>query len=852
MHTRGNGDREVGPHQWRATSSARPSPHRQRTGIVVLCSGVAGPAAIATLWLHWSAPAPESRVPWLVLAVGFAVAEAVPAHVEHRREFHAVSLTALPLAVGLLYSDPLALVTARMLGSLVVMVVHRRQRFGTKLVVNTCVFWGGAAAAALVYYAAPASGEGPERWPWIAVAVVASEMLQALVIASAIALHRGERPTPAIVRMLPFHVIASSADCCFAVSALTLLRFEPIAIIPLSGVAVVLAFACRAYDRLRSRMVILRELHGWTARMSEGVLHGKVEPVAIAGALELLHAADGRLVVEEGGRFTTLSTQGVSRTSTSERAIHGCAQDRLAREGNLVSAHAVKGSHAGMLDAPIRTYDERALTMIIAGREPAGRPFERSDTILLGTIARQASAFLQNARLLGRLRDEAARREHQALHDPITGLPNRTHLKDRLEQRLRHGDPVAVVLIGLDRFREVNEALGYEFGELLLREVASRLRASVTGGETPASFGGDEFAVLLPGVCRDDALRIGAHLRAQVERPISLGGFHVDVGASVGVAVAPEDAADAALLLHRADIAMYGAKFAQSGVQAYAADRDASSPVRLGLVADLRAAIEQRDIEVWYQPQVALETGVVFGFEALARWCHPTIGYVPPNEFVELAEQTGLIRPLTRLVLDLAAAGSAHFGRRHPGLRVSVNISARTLLEDDFDAYVMNILAAHDLDPSMLCLEVTETSVMSDPQRSLRMLRRLHALGVTLAVDDFGTGHSTLAYLARLPVAELKIDSSFVFAMTEGGASYAIVDAIIGLADRLGLAVVAEGVETGQAADMLATMGCRSGQGYLYSPAVPLQDLEVLLAAERALPSPHLAAGNDKPAAASA
>ena len=423
---------------------------------------------------------------------------------------------------------------------------------------------------------------------------------------------------------------------------------------------------------------------------------------------------------------------------------------------------------------------------------------------------------------MDRLRVEAAESEHQAMHDALTGLPNRLLFSASLEEKLQGSSAVAVLLLDLDRFKEVNDTLGHHNGDLLLQQVGGRLRSALRHGDVIARLGGDEFAILLGDVEGEEAaVHVANGIVGLFERPFPIGDVSVDVGVSIGIAVAPFHGDQAGPLVQRADVAMYTAKADQSGVELYNPERDSYSAERLALVGELRQAITNGDLEVYFQPQIDMRTGNAFGAEALVRWRHPTRGLIPPDDFISIAEHTGLIRPLTELVLEKSLECSRTWRDMGRPLRVSVNISARSLLQPTLADDVYALLRHHGVPAGDVCLEVTETSVMADPRRTIGTLERLRALGLTVAVDDFGTGHSALAYIRRLPVGEIKIDKSFVMSMASDASSEAIVRTIVDLACNLELVVVAEGVETEEVRDTLLALGCPVAQGYLYSRPLP-------------------------------
>ena len=415
----------------------------------------------------------------------------------------------------------------------------------------------------------------------------------------------------------------------------------------------------------------------------------------------------------------------------------------------------------------------------------------------------------------------ALEREQQALTDTLTGLPNRKMLSERTREALGGHDDIALLLFDLDRFKEVNDTLGHHVGDQLLEVVAARLSGASRDGDTVARLGGDEFAVLLPSTDRAVAEQTARRLLDEICAPLRLGGLLVDVGASVGVAVAPEDGTDLDVLLQHADVAMYLAKDAGGGVESYDARRDRNTTGRLVMLGELRRAVPGGELEVHYQPKADLQTGQVDGVEALVRWRHPTRGLVPPDDFIPLAESSGLIEAVTAHVLDAAVAQVAAWTALGLDLTVAVNVSVRDLSGGRLTTDVASALARHRVPASALVLEVTEGSLFAESHRAGATLRALDVLGVTLSLDDFGTGYSSLGHLRRLPVREIKVDRTFVQRMASDPRDRAIVRSVVDLAGGLGMRVVAEGVEDQCTWDALREMGCSSAQGWHLSRAQP-------------------------------
>ncbi|MFE6852708.1 putative bifunctional diguanylate cyclase/phosphodiesterase [Streptomyces sp. NPDC057674] len=419
----------------------------------------------------------------------------------------------------------------------------------------------------------------------------------------------------------------------------------------------------------------------------------------------------------------------------------------------------------------------------------------------------------------------ARARAEEQLRDPLTGLPNRQWLLERawtaLEEAEGEGARAALVLIDLDRFRSVNDTLGHLAGDRLLLQIADRLRLALPRGAEAARLGGDEFAVLLPTAdSTTSAQRVARHLVAELSSPLDLDGLTLVLEASAGVAVFPDHALDAEGLLRRADVAMYQAKRDRTGVEVYESKRDSNTPDRLGLLGDLRRALDAGEVELHYQPKVQFD-GQVAGLEALVRWVHPERGKVPPDEFIAIAESSGLMPHLTEYVLETALAQVARWRAQGLNVPVAVNVSPRDVHTPGFAGAVAARLARHGVPAGALQLEITEHVLLEDPQRAADTLNGLTGHGVKMSLDDFGTGYSSLVHLRRLPVSELKIDRSFVARLAVDTEDAEIVRCTVDLAHSLGLLVVAEGVEDDETWERLRDLGCDAVQGWLVAAAMP-------------------------------
>ncbi|MDD5329826.1 MAG: EAL domain-containing protein [Sulfuricella sp.] len=428
-------------------------------------------------------------------------------------------------------------------------------------------------------------------------------------------------------------------------------------------------------------------------------------------------------------------------------------------------------------------------------------------------------------------KDERIR--HLAFHDALTGLPNRALMQDRLQHALerakREGSRLSVTFIDLDRFKAINDGLGHDVGDMLLQEVAQRIRKRVRVMDTVARIGGDEFVVLMEELDKaGDCACLAQELIAEISRPLELRGHTVQVGATMGMAFYPEDGADSLELMKCADMAMYAAKAAGRNTYRFFRQEmlDRTSQ-RLELEMDLRRAIALHELELHYQPKVALVSlGAPPGVEALVRWRHPMRGMLPPGDFIPLAEECGLIVELGAWVLNEACRQAAEWQSRGLETRIAVNVSARQLADGDLAGHIAALTANHGIAPAVLEIELTESAVMANRETVARLLTRLREMGVTVAVDDFGTGYSSLAYLRCLPIDVLKIDRAFVMDADRNEEDAQIVKTIIALGQTLHLTVVAEGIETPRQAELLTALGCDVAQGFLFSRPLPAKEIE--------------------------
>jgi len=577
-------------------------------------------------------------------------------------------------------------------------------------------------------------------------------------------------------------------------------------------------FATRATSGGAYRRLEL--LYAFTREIEQARDRADVLATLLAQLRSLLNVdlAECTVVGPLGWRRTTLGADGVaivrdvSKAASLVSLVERGPVNSSELSGDGRAALIVEGKTSAIM-APLRVDGE--LIGVITVANPKDHQFGPADLDLVETLANHAAASLEHTRLLDQVRFDAR-------HDPLTGLPNRYRFNELIAEV---AGPCAVLLLDLDRFKEINNALGHHHGDLLLQSVGARMSAELGHKGTVARLGGDEFGVLLPNTAGGDAAQAAVSLLAALEQPFAVGELQLELTASVGVAANPTAGTDTTKLLQQADVAMYVAKRSLSGWELYSPERDHYSPRRLALAGELRKAIDNGELEVHYQPKAELKTGRILGIEALVRWQHPYFGLLGPDTFVPLAEHVGLIRPLTLKVLDSAIAEQHRLQARGFAVGVSVNLSVRSVLDVGLPNQVAELLASHDMAAGGLTLEITESSVMADPGRTIGILGRLDALGVSISLDDFGTGYSSLSYLKRLPVKEVKIDRTFVAGLLENESDAAIVRSTVDLARNLGLRVVAEGVEDRSTWVSLATLGCHEAQGYFVSAPLAADSL---------------------------
>ena len=776
----------------------------------------------------WAVP---DRLSWALpgLVVLVVLAEVTQLRVEIRRQTVSLSLSELPLVLGLFLLDPLSLLVARVLTGVAVCV--RRGAAAHKVAFNSVLFAMEVTVASAVFDAVRGDATtGPQVWLAAYAATVTVSVLTGALLLVAVGRLQGAVPRSDVGVWLWPLVLGAAMTTSAALVALVVGQADARAVALLLLLALVLAGGYRVYGRLLHRHQVLQLLQSFTAALGGGGSAASLLSASLRHARALLAADVAQVVIAApgGGGVRALRQRSDDERVSSDAECAGVVAEVLATGAprRLVRGTTDPVERGWLLEqqlrdavvVPITGPDGVHGTLLVGQRLGETSSFGQDDVDLLEMVATHLEIALRSADLVERL-------QHEATHDALTGLPNRTLFTERLTAAIdgrRPGSEFAVLLMDLDGFKDVNDTLGHECGDQVLVEVARRLLDALPEDVTVARLGGDEFCLLVPlGAGRPDVTAVVDRLHSRLRVPYAVGDVELEVRASVGAALCPQHGDDGSVLLRHADVAMYAGKAAQLPLQVYGADIDRSNPRRLALVNDLRAAVSDGLLVCHYQPKVRVEDTAVTGVEALVRWQHPVLGNVPPDDFIPIAEHTGVIVPLTSFVLRTALEQSAGWSALGYDLDVAVNVSPRALLSPSFLEEVAGALRDTGVPARRLTLEVTESSVMTDPTRAIAVLQALHALGVQLSVDDFGTGYSSLAYLQRLPVDEVKIDKSFVRDLAVAAGDGAIVRAIVDLGHNLGLRVVAEGVEDARSMTVLRDMGCDTAQGYLVSRPLP-------------------------------
>jgi diguanylate cyclase (GGDEF)-like protein len=804
-----------------------------------------GLLACAAALLSWLRLSPMSALPlqphvtWWELALGFAVADVVfDIHLDIHSDTYSISLMEIPLVIGLFLANPLAVVGGRVIGTGLALALYRRQP-PLKLFFNVSLLALESAVAVTVFRTllGTMAALGPKSWGPALAAVVVANLISCVGVVAVIALNDGTSG-PRGRQFFVSVIIMPLASTSLALGTVAVLQSQPASVLLLGVIAAALIVAFRAHAALSRRYANLQRLYEFTRSVQN--LAPAEDPVipVLAAARDVMRAGMAELAIlgidsDFEVLVSRVTEEGCSAGQLTERGRLGPLWEKALDKGVSVRATSTTKDdsvrkelasleHQDVLIVPLSREGRHMGTMMVADRQGDVATFDENDLRLFETLVNHAAVALDRSRLIGRL-------EHDALHDALTGLPNRVFFDSTVGEAIATRAPgrkLAVMLMDLDRFKEINDTLGHHHGDRLLQEIGVRLESTLGEEITVARLGGDEFAIMLDDLIDgDEALHAAETILQLVRSPFPIGDLTLDVGASIGIALCPDNGEDAETLLQRADVAMYSAKKSDE-IEFYSRERDHYSPKKLALVGQLRRAIDDHGLEVYYQAKADLGTGRIVGAEALLRWFSPEEGFISPDDFIPLAEHTGLIRPLTRLVLKKAIVQRGIWGRLGFDLKLSVNLSVRDLLDPELSSYIDSLLRDSEVEPCNLILEITESSIMNDPAKTVEVLEGFHNMGIGLSVDDFGTGYSSLTYLKRLPVSEVKIDKSFVTHVTSDANDGAIVRSVADLGRHLGLSVVAEGVEDQVAWDTLRNLGCTLGQGYHLARPLPADEFE--------------------------
>ncbi len=774
-------------------------------------------------------------IPWIVLALGFFAAEATALHIEVRRESHSVSLTGFPLLLGLLSLGPIGLITARLVGGGLALVLVRR-RGGLKLIWNLCLFAAETAVAYAIAQLILHDGHPDQLLSWLVLlgAILAAEVVSLTAVALVIMVFEGSTKFTMFGQMARGQAIAAISST-FAIVVAAAMMVAPmllaLALLPILAVGSLL----RVHGRLGRQHHDLLQLHTFTAAIAgRNSIDIGLEQLATIlhtrGTLLAVERDDGgytaRIFVDDRHHDRLLGGRPIDSDIGQVVEVE-LGENDDAMNSLLQQVGGQRALAASVLDG----VDEHAILMVF-DRVGATEFFEEDQIKLFQSLARTLGTRLSADRLLDQL-------EIQAQVDDLTELANRGAFETALNERLSTPNTRgAVVVLDLDRFKDVNDSLGHQFGDLVLKGIAQRLSHLLGATSVAARLGGDEFAVLLDDVSSDEQLAehigmLGEHLG----RPLELDGVTLDLGVSIGAATWPNDGCAATDLLRMADIAMYEAKRTHQTWVRYTPTIDHASPGRLRLMGALRDAIRDGQLDIHLQPQVRTGTLDVIGAEALVRWHHPELGMIPPGDFIPMAEQSGAAGDLTRFVINRALECARELHNKGVDLRFSVNLTCRDLLDRSLAEFVSFALVRFGLPGDRLTVEVTETSLIIDIEAAIANLSALRELGCRVSVDDFGTGHASLQYLQRLPIDEVKIDRSFVSNAATNSGDEAIVRSTTRLLRDLGLEVVAEGVEDTPTLALLRSVGCDAVQGYLTGRPVPSAEFVAMTAESNAVPN---------------
>jgi len=765
-------------------------------------------------------------IPWWSLAAAFAVFEYAVVIVRVDRDPHTVSIADVPFVLGLLLASPAALIFGRLIGTTVGLLARRHP--APRLVFNLGMHYLETVLAVAVLRALLGETSGGILTAWVLVLgvhVLATAVSAALVML-AIRLTDRRRRTTEIARSLVTGFVVSFGTGLVSVLFLIAAWSNPWALFVVAVVTAQLYVGLRIFGSLSDRHSELKSVHSFStslgmqesgATLDEDILRDLAETFGVDTVEVAAHhmASDGRhwfFSRLDGETFSTVPDDEEAVVELISAVADLGVVDFTEMAPDVVSRLGTRGFGEGLVNG----FRPNGLLGYIALGDPGrnGRSFRRSRPLLV-TLTGPMIANLERIALVERLRTEVAIKEHQRLHDGLTGLANRLGFAESIEEAVTgRAERFAIAVVDLDHFQEVNDVFGPERGDAVLIEIAQRLREGIRADDVVARIGGDEYAVLFNEVRGTDAtLALARRIGDAFLAPFSIDEASLTMSGSTGIAIYPEHGEDPDTLLRRAEMARSVAKLTRGAIEVFDMEQDLAAERRLMLASDLRPAIESGDLKAAYQPKIELATGSTIGFEALARWSHHQLGPISAGEFINLAQHSGVIAPLTFRILEMALDEVSRWRDTDPSLSVSVNVAAEVLADEDFADRVQEALKSRGLAADALILEITESQNLAEDRRTRDSVLRLAAAGVMLSIDDFGTGYSALSYLQNLPVGEVKIDRSFVTRMAEHPGDRAIVEGTIQLLHSVGLRVVAEGIETSAVWELLDVEAAAPGGG---------------------------------------
>ncbi len=785
----------------------------------------------------------DVRLPWWGLVIAFYLAETLVVHLHFRKQAHTLSPSEVALVLGLFLGSPLGLLVGQLVGAGLALAIQRRQR-PIKLAFNLAEQSLCTGLGLLVFHALSVSGSSrPFAWVAALLAAGAAHVTGLLLVSAVIAIADRRFSAPQLVRTLVVTTIGALAAACVGLTTVELWLHQPLALLLFVAPAAICGITLRSYMVQREHREHLEFLYESMRATQSAPELGLAVGQLLSAARKLLRAEHAEILLltstpdepllrsfsrgadEALMEIGDLTPEVEAAFAYMTESDHSLVLPRRRKPHQLDGFLASLGDEDALIGA-LRSEERVFGVLVVGGRVGDVSTFAKSDLRIFDTFAGHASILLENGRLeqsLTRLTELKEELRHQAYHDALTGLPNRSLFTDRVEAALESDGKAtqhAVLFLDLDGFKVVNDSWGHAIGDELLIHVAERIRRIVRPDDTAARLGGDEFGILLEDIDADAAAATAERLASSLGKPFSIAGRQIRVHVSVGIALSRSGTATTQELLRNADTAMYTAKADDHRRFAfYEANLHSRLRRHRKLVLEIERAVDYGEIEVHYQPVVSLADDGLQAFEALARWRHPDRGLLPATEFMSLAEEAGVMRKLGATVREQAFEFARQWQDTYPDadpVGLWTNLSPRELVEEQLTEEIGAALARFGLDPGILTLEITESSVIRDEPGALRAMHRLRDLGLHLSLDDFGTGYSSLSRLAEFPIELLKVPKPFVDRLVGATPDTSFVDAILRLADSLGLVTVGEGVEFDAQAARLRSLGCRYGQGYLF------------------------------------